>query len=146
MQRLIVVVLTMSIFGFAVGCASTGEEDSGTRVEGAVVSQGDQDWDREYTDEEVESFAAAYVEVTNIQQRYQAQMSEAGEEERAELSRQSAAESEEAMLAHGVSPDQYNAIVLRLPDDDELRERVGNAVQQLESQRIEETQRNMDSE
>lgn len=146
MQRLIVIALTMSLLGLAFGCASTGEEDSGTSVEGAVVSQGDEDWDREYSDEEVESFAAAYVEVTSIQQRYQSQMPEADEDERAELSRQSASESEEAMLAHDVSPDQYNAIVLRLPDDEELRERVRTAVQKLESQRIEETQQNMDSE
>lgn len=131
-----------------IGCASGGDEGSRTEVEGMVVSDsvGDQDWDREYTDDEVQAFAAAYTEVTSIQQDYQRRMADVDEAQRQQLSQESAARSEEAMGEHGISPDQYNAIAIRLPDDEDLRQRVAQAVQQMESERREETQRTMDEE
>lgn len=141
-----VVLAGMTMLLWAVGCASTGDETTTTQVDGMVVSQGDDDWDREYSDDEVEAFAAAYVEVTNIQQRYQRQMAEADEAQRQELSRESAVRAEEAMLSHGVTPQEYNGIAVRLPDDEELRQRVRDAVQELEAQRLEETQRNLETE
>jgi hypothetical protein len=140
-----VVVAVVLVF-CGMGCASTGDEASTTQVDGMVVSDGADDWDREYSDEEVEAFAAAYVEVTNIQQRYQRKIADADEGQRQTLSRESAELSEEAMLSHGVTPQEYNGIAVRLPDDDELRQRVHHAVQEMETRRLEETQRNLESE
>ena len=126
------------------GCASNEPQTPQTEVDGPIVSQADYDPDREFSDEEVASFAAAYLEVTSIQQQYQTRIEAAEGVERQELSSQSTVESEEAMEAHGLTPETYNAIAIRLPDDDELRMRVQSEVRQLEQERIEETEQQLE--
>lgn len=134
-------IIGLLIMG-GVGCASHGPETPQTEVDGAMVYDGEIDEDAEFSDEEVERFAAAYVEVTAIQQDYQRQMQEAEDEgERARLGQESSQRSEEAMAEHGLSSQEFNAIAVRLPQDEELRNRVQEAVQGQESQRIEETER-----
>ena len=127
-----------------VGCASTERETPQTEVDGPIVSEADDDPDREYTDEEVDSFARAYLEVTSIQQEYQQRLEGTEGEQRRQLEAESTARSEEAMADHGLAPDQYNSIALRLPDDDELRGRVQDVVRQLEQERIEETEQQLE--
>ena len=126
------------------GCASNEPQTPQTEVDGPIVSQADYDPDREFSDEEVASFAAAYLEVTTIQQQYQTRIEAAEGVERQELSSQSTVESEEAMEEHGLTPETYNAIALRLPEDEELRMRVQSEVRQLEQDRIEETEQQLE--
>lgn len=130
-----------------VGCASSGTETPQTEVDGPIVSEGDADPDREFSDEKIFQFAAAYVDITAIQQDYQYRMQEADDEQqRRRLSDESNRKAEELMAEHGITSDDYNAIVIRLPDDDELRSRVQQAVRQLEEERIEETEHQLEQE
>ena len=126
------------------GCASNEPQTPQTEVDGPIVSEADFDPDREFCDEEVASFAAAYLEVTSIQQQYQTRIEAAEGVERQELSSQSTVESEEAMEEQGLTPEEYNAIAIRLPEDDELRTRVQSEVRQLEQDRIEETEQQLE--
>lgn len=126
------------------GCASQ-QEGSRTEVDGPVVSQGDNLEDREFTDDEIDSFARAYLDVTTIQQSYRTEIQNAeSEEQRDQLSRESTIDSEEAMQEHGITPDTYNAIAVRLPDNEQLRGRVQEAIQQVEQERVEQTQQQLD--
>lgn len=128
-----------------VACASSGQETPQTEVDGPVVSEAQHDPDREFSDDEVDSFAAAYIDVTSVQQDYRQRIQAADDEQmRQQLSEQSNAEAEEKMREHGMTPAQYNAIAVRLPEDDELRQRVQQAVQQLEEERIEETEQQLE--
>lgn len=128
------------------GCASNTERETPeTEVEGPIVSEADHA-DREFSDEEVENFAAAYIEVTAIQQDYQVKIQEAEGAEREQLEAESRAETEAVMAEYGMTPEEYNAIAVRLPEDDELRQRVQQAVQELEQQRVEETEQQLEVE
>lgn len=142
-------VQTVAYFVLAillVGCASSGQEGPTTQVDGPIVSEGGDDLDREFSDEEVASFAAAYLDVTSVQQDYQHRMQEAEDEQlRQQLSDESNRKAEEVMMEHGITPADYNAIVVRLPEDDELRGRVQEAIRQIEEERIEETERQLET-
>ncbi len=129
-----------------VSCGSSGPQTPQTQVDGLVVVDGDQDFERQLSDEEVASFAAAQLEVQGIQQRYQAQIAEAEGQERQQLIAEGDRRTEEAITEHGMSTQDYNIIAVRLPDDPELRERVQIAMQQLEKQRIEETEQQLELE
>lgn len=129
-----------------VGCASSGPETPRTEVDGLVVVDGDEDFDREFSDAEVATFAAAQLEVRAIQQRYQAQIAEAEGEERQHLIAEGDQRTEAAIAEQGMTTGDYNSIAVRLPDDEELRERVGVAMQELEAQRIEETEQQLESQ
>ncbi len=129
-----------------IGCTSSGPQTPTTEVDGLVVSEGDHDPDRQFSDEEVANFAAAYLSVTSLQQEYQLRIQEAqDDEERRRLSDESNEKTEEAMGDHGITPDEYNAIVFQMRDDEELRGRVQQAIRQLEEARIEETERHLET-
>lgn len=144
-MRKIPMVVFVSVL-VLVGCASSDPDTPKTEVDGPIVSEGEYDPDREFSDEEVATFAATYLDVTSVQQDYQRRIQEAeDEQERRRLSDESNQKAEELMAEHGITPDEYNAIVLRLPDDDELRGRVQQAVRQIEEERIEETEQQMET-
>ena len=142
-SRLIYFAMTGLIVG---GCASSDPEPPPTQVQGMVVSDGIDDPDREFTDEEVALFASTYVEVTAAQQRYDMEMLEAEDEERERLNRQSQIHAEEIIYEHGMTPEEFNAIAVRLPLDDDLRERVRMAIQQRDQERIRKTQDLLESQ
>ncbi len=128
------------------GCASSGDDGPTTEVDGPIVSEAQFDEDRQFSDEEVISFAGAYIEVTAVQQKYQHRMQDAEDEQQLQqLSDESAIKAEEAMGEHGLTPAEYNAIVVRMPDDDELRGRVQQAIHDIEEERIEETERQLET-
>ncbi len=126
-------------------CAGAQRETPQTEVDGPIVSEGD-DLDREFSDEEVMAFAAAYPEVTAIQQDYQSRIEHADDAERQQLNAESRVKSEETMAEHGISPEEYNAIAIQMRDDDELRGRVQSAMRQMEQQRIEETEQQLENQ
>lgn len=144
MRRITLVTIGAMMFLFG-GCASQPETPQ-TEVDGPVVSEGHYE-DREFTEDEIDSFARAYLEVTAIQQQYQAEIERTeSPEERQRLSHESTVESEAAMQEHGIVPETYNEIALRLPDDDDLRARVHETIRDIEEERIEETQRQLEQE
>lgn len=129
-----------------IGCASGQQETPQTEVDGPIVSQADYDPDREFSDEEVSRFAAAYMAITAIQQDYQTRMEGADAMERERLSAESDEKVEETMGDHGLTPEDYNAIAVRLPDDDQLRARVHEAIRDIEQQRIDQTQQQLETQ
>ncbi len=138
------IVFAMSCL-FVIGCSSSPEPPP-TEVDGMVVSEGEDDMEREFSDEEVALFAETWVEVTAIQQQYETQMQEAEPAERDELVEESTMRSEEVIVEKGMTPQEYNAIAVRMPNDDELRQRVRTAIQQRDAQRVEETERQLQEE
>ncbi len=136
-------MLAVAMLG-ATGCASQGPETPQTEVDGPMVYDGEIEEDREFSDEEIETFAAAYVEVTAIQQDYQRRMQEAEGAERQALGQESSQRAEEAMAAHGLTSQEFNEIAVRLPQDEDLRSRVQAAVQEMEAERIRETEEQLD--
>jgi hypothetical protein len=128
-----------------VGCASSSaQEESKTEVSGTFVFDGD-DLDREYTDEEIDQFARAYIEVMAIQQRYYLPISQApSPEESQALIEESEARSQEVIYEHGLTMQEFNAIMVRMPSDDELRGRVHAAIQRQEAERLQELQEAQD--
>lgn len=143
-MREIKIVVVAAIISLIVGCASSGPETPQTEVDGPVVSEGEYDPDREFSDDEVATFARAYVQVTAIQQDFQTRIQQAEGGERQELIEESSIRSEEAMAEEGLTAQEFNAIAVRLPDDEDLRGRVQSAVQDIESDRIEETERQLE--
>lgn len=127
------------------GCANSQSNTPTTEVEGPIVSESQPGQDREFTDEEIEGFAAAYNRVTSIQQEYQTQIAEAEGAERERLQTESRQKTEEVMNEAGVTPETYNAIAIQMSDDPELRERVQQALQKRNEERVEETQQQMEN-
>lgn len=118
----------------AMGCASA-EPQSQTKVDGQFVSDGS-DWDREISDEEVETFANAYIEVNAIQQQTHPEIQRADPEQRAALIEASDERVEEVIRSHGMTVEQYNSLAVRLADDDELRGRVQQEIAAREDERL----------
>lgn len=135
------VVLTLFavlLASFSLGaCASTKDEPSRTEVRGAFVADA-ADMEREIPDEEVALFAAAYVEVMAIQQQYHHRITQAQGEAQAVLIEESEAEIEASIARQGLTTEQFNAIAVRLPLDDELRGRVQSEIQAQEEARLQE--------
>ncbi len=140
-KKMIVVVAGLFLLAFTVGCASTGQEESRTEVSGGLFVYDGDDYDREYSDEEVEQFARAYIEVMAVQQRFHGPITQAATpEERQALIEESEVEAQAVMYDHGLTVQEYNAIAVRMPEDDELRGRVQRAIQANEEERLRELQ------
>lgn len=146
MYRYSAVAIFAGLWMMLAACAGAHTETPPTEVDGPIVSEGHDQPDREFSDEEIERFAAAYLEVTAIQQDYQHRMDGAGDAEREQLNAESSQKAEEAMADHGLTPNEYNAIAIRLPEDDQLRAQVQAAVRDIEQQRIEETEQQLENQ
>lgn len=89
----------------------------------------------EVSNSEMESFAAAYVDIVNIRQEFAPQMDEAAnEEEMAELQSAVMDRMSNAVESNGLSLDRYNEIVDQIQGDDELEQRVVEEIQKLTSE------------
>lgn len=141
-------LVSLSFFLLA-GCASTPEPESSsqTRVSGGTFVYDGDDLDREYSDEEIERFARAYIEVMAIQQRYHVPIQQAPTDvERQALIEESEEMSAEVIVSHGMTLQEFNAIAVRMPQDDEIRGRVQRAIQAQEEERLRELQEAQDLE
>lgn len=125
------------IAGIALGaCASTGEEErTTTTVSGGFVAD-EADMQGEVTDEEVERFAQAYIEVMAVQQQYHPRIQRAEPSERDALAEEGEEKVEAIIASYGMTTPQFNAIAVRLPLDEELRRRVQIEIQAQEEERL----------
>lgn len=144
MRRSKLIVFTAIIL-MAFGCASSDPDPPPTEVDGMVVADGEEERDYEFTDEEIAQFAEAYVEVMALEQQYEVQIQEADESEREQLAAERDERAEEAIEASGMTSEEFNTIAVLVPRDEELRARVHEAIQQRDEQRIEETERQLES-
>lgn len=87
----------------------------------------------EVTDEKLHAFADAYVEIEDIREQYQPQLEEVEDPERAqELQREANLEMMEVIEAQGMTPEEYNEIAMAVSQDEELRTR---AIEIIENER-----------
>ena len=138
-------LLLVGLCTAAMACSSSGEQPSSTHVEGMVVVD-QADLDREFTDEEVAQFAEAYTRVTAIQQQYDAKMLEDEYADHGALIEERDALVDEAIHDSGLTHEEYNLIAVILPDDDELRQRVREAIRDRDERRVRETERTLETE
>lgn len=142
MQRMKVVghlVSTLVILGL-LGCGTSGQDgrSTTTTVSGGSFVADEADIGGEVTDEEVRDFARAYIEVMAVQQQYYPRVQQAVEAEREALMQESEARIEEIIVARGLTTSRFNAIVVRVPSDDDLRRRVQVEIQSQEEERLRE--------
>lgn len=84
------------------------------------------------SDQEVKSFAAAYVEVVEIQQELQYRMAETETpQEQQQVREEATAQMVDAVQKHEISPEDFDEMAERLETDDRLRARVQNEIQAL---------------
>ena len=84
----------------------------------------------EITDDKVKSFALAMNQVSNLNQKYSAQIEAAPDDAaRTEIQRQAATEMGQAVQQAGITPQEYNQIAQAAQNDAELRARIGQAMQ-----------------
>lgn len=86
----------------------------------------------DFTDDQLEAFAVAFVEVSQIGQQYDQQLQNAeGDEEMMDLQMQAQEEMVTAVEGtDGISVDEYNAIYTALQSDPEVGERVQSMIQE----------------
>ncbi|HMP61635.1 MAG TPA: DUF4168 domain-containing protein [Phenylobacterium sp.] len=85
------------------------------------------------SDEKVESFAVAMVQVSQLNETYSAQLQAAADDAaRSEIQQRAATEMAQAVEQAGISPEEYNQIAQQAQGDAELRARIGQAMQSVQ--------------
>ena len=84
------------------------------------------------SDQQARSFAAAYTDVRDLQAQYEPRIEETSDpDDVAELSRQLETETTEAVRAHDLTIQEFNAISDQLEQDDQLRDRIQSEIDSL---------------
>lgn len=84
------------------------------------------------TDAQIERFAAAYIEVMDLQSEYQSKIDVASDPgEVAVLQQELEQQSMQTVETHDVSPDEFNAIADLVADDTDFRDRVQSQIDEL---------------
>ena len=129
--------LLVMVSGLVLGaCASSAQEErSTTQVSGGFAAD-EADLQREIDHDEVARFARAYIEVMAVQQQYYSRARDAEPSRRAELVAEEEERVEAIIASYEMTTSSFNAIVVRLPTDDELRRRVQIEIQAQEEERL----------
>ena len=128
-------ILVVLFLGASMACGtSASEERTSTTVSGgSFVADGDLG---EVSDEEIKSFASAYIEVMAVQQQYHHRIQAAQGDDRDALARESENKIEEIITSYEMSSARFNSIMVHLPTDDDLRRRVQIEIQAQEEERL----------
>lgn len=114
--------LSAGVFAAFIAFAPGAYSASGNAGSGNAGS-GDADFDQE----QIESFATAQEEVTQIQEEYTSQIQQADEQQAAQLQKEAQQEMVSAVEDAGLSVKEFNRISQAARNDQELQEQIQNA-------------------
>ena len=118
----------LAAFGLVLGAAGLAPATAGEPA-GVQLAQAES-----YSDEKLQSFAMAALEVRDIRERYSPQMQSAeSDEERQALAEQATAEMVSAVEASpGITVDEYNAIIQASNGNEQLTNRIREQLQSVQ--------------
>lgn len=119
-------LLAMTIAAFGMGSTAAIAAPAPQQAQQAQMQQQEQDV-QVISDAMLEKFADAMSEVRNISNKYAEEFQSAEDAEQAQsIQQQAQQEMVEAVNDSGLSPEEYNTIVQRVQQDEELRARLEN--------------------
>lgn len=130
MKRISAIALAASLLPATYAFAQT-EAPAPAPEEGMQMQQEPAPGGHDFSDEELQSFAMAAMEVQTITEQYLPQLQETDDPEQQQQLRAEANEQiTQAIESHGVSPEQYNAVAQQVQQDPALAQEISQYMQQ----------------